>query len=320
MVLTAVAIFGEPLLGTRLGLRYRTRAADSTGLCAGLLSASWVLAGMAVQRQRHGQQVSVGIWLLGAMAGSGLAALWRVLPHLLGLAVLRQPVASDGSKMYAAKAAPWQLGLIAAGSVGVVAAAGCAAISEGGPLALLAVLLLGTASNACLHGVMRLLPRTFTVGEGLLLCQGTTMLAGAALWLGAKQLLRQQGDAGSPFPAFVSLLVFASIVMAAALIPLLLLAQKQQKPNNGHARQRYSQRQPPQQRAALAAAILVALLGAGAAVLPAQWLLCFAISTRQRRLVLAYWVVVMGAALPVMAWLAARGLPNILGRPHMLLP
>eukprot|EP00887_Chlorella_sp_A99_P003364 scaffold26.g3364.t1 len=323
-LLAAVGVAGEPLLGMRLGPRYRTRAADSTGLLAGLVAVPWALAGLAVQhaRSRPARQPAgpVGAWLPAALLASALAVLGRVLPHLLaagrgGAGPAHTAAPSDSRKRAAAKAAPWMLTVLAGGAGAVAAAACCVAAagdahsdraSAAGRLAApAAAVLLGAAGAGCFHATMRLLPRTFTPGEGLLLSQAAVLLAGAAAQQGRRYFWLRQPE--SLFPAFVSLLLVGSVVAAAALIPLLRLAQ-------GQRREPARQRRRRGGAAAAAAAAAVAAAAAATAARPALWLLGYALETGPRQVVLGYWAGVMAVALPGMARLAAGGLPNILVR------
>ena len=57
------------------------------------------------------------------------------------------------------------------------------------------------------------------------------------------------------------------------------------------------------------------LLAIAAAVQPAIWVLSFAIMTRRRQLLLAFWAVLLAAVLPFIHWLsAAHAMPTILVR------
>ena len=51
------------------------------------------------------------------------------------------------------------------------------------------------------------------------------------------------------------------------------------------------------------------------AIQPAQWVLAFAMGTKRRQMLMAYWVALMALVVPLLHWLsAARALPTILVR------
>ena len=124
--------------------------------------------------------------------------------------------------------------------------------------------------------------------------------------------------APSPYLRFVVLLAAGSVLAAALLIPLLQRAQ-QAMPVASRARTRRRSRSSSSgvgsSKAWVAAAAAVAALAAAAAAPAAAWAMRFALSSRRRALLCAWWAADLAVALPVQHWVIRSGrVPAILGK------
>ena len=226
----------------------------------------------------------------------------------------------------------WKLWGLAAALLAVVAQAAAAEGARGAAHAA-AMLAAAGAAAAITEALLGLLPRTFTIGEAMVAGESAALLGSAALELLIAGTPTGRGTAAvaaaaataavGPYRRFVVLTTAGSALAAALLVPLLLVRQRlgavqprpatrlQPRANGGSGSGSSSSRAS----LALAAAALAVAAAAAAGLVPAGlWALRFALSTRRRRGLCAWWAANMAGALPIMRQLSASPrMPGILG-------
>lgn len=305
------------------GRLYRQRRAGSSGLALGALALPWAYAGLVLKHRQQAWSFSSGIADSAAFTATAASAATALL--LLLRLQLQGVGPADGRRVPALPPLGWR-GWVCAGAMPAVLAGCAAAESRAGsglhhPLALLVA---AAAAAGGTHLLLSLLPRVCTLGEGLVAAQAAALLGAAAL----RQLPLAAGAAAapgqvlatapSPYLRFVVLLAAGSVLAAALLIPLLQRAQ-QAMPVASRARTRRRSRSSSSgvgsSKAWVAAAAAVAALAAAAAAPAAAWAMRFALSSRRRALLCAWWAADLAVALPVQHWVIRSGrVPAILGK------
>jgi hypothetical protein len=204
VLLSIAACTAETFSNRPLALLYSQRDAESCGLAIGLLSLPWLAAGLAGALARSGHSAIYTVFSLHACLASSAATLMLVLFKTAGLHgpspsattprrggsprkdsdhhPLSRIISADTSVPHMAHTATLsapegraaqQLGrlCLAGGSAVVLASVGAAAWGGGSVAAGVAVATCSGAAVGLFEVGMRSVPRTFTVGEGIIVTQ-----------------------------------------------------------------------------------------------------------------------------------------------------